>query len=397
MTPQEKILKAKTALLMDYPFFGSIACKWQYEQDATIETGACNSKRLRYNPAWIDGLSLPKVKGFIAHEVLHIANGHHLRRADRDKEHWNAACDYAINPVLIKNGLDLPDGYLDGFGDSSAEEIYSEIYQKKPDPDGDPEPSGDGQQGDGNDGPGDDTGDGDGDSPPDPGRCGAVEDLEGEDGEQLSPAELKQAETDNRVDLAQATQIARNMGLEPAGMTGLIEDILYPKLDFESLLQRFVQRSARDNYSWSPPNRRFISLDIYLPSLRSDSIELIIAVDTSGSTLGDLDLFCGSVNAILATFSRVKVTVLYCDAAIQGDPVEFSENDLPVKIEFRGGGGTSFRPVFEYVEQENLDPDCLIYLTDMYGSFPDRAPDYPTLWACVTDEIAPFGETVKLE
>lgn len=422
MNPQEKIIKAKVALLQDHPFFGSIVCKWQISENPGIPTGWCNSKDLQYNPAWIGTLSLPKVKGFLAHEAAHIANAHHLRRQDRDPEGWNIATDKAINKVLLDNHFDLPDDGLYSSEDKSAEHHYDD-WKKKPDPDGDEQgPGFTGQQGQDGTGTGngdqsddgapcmicgdpgcngecldDDQQDGQ-DAPPDPGGCGAVGDLTGEDGQELSDAELKDAENENRVELAQAAQIARNAGRMPVGMDRLIEERLYPKLDFFSLLQRFVQRSARDNFSWTPPNRRFISLDILLPSLRSDSINLVIGADTSMSIgQAKLDLFNGAVNAILGTFSSVSVTVLYCDARIHGDPEQYETADLPINLEPKGGGGTDFRPVFNWIEENRIDPDCLIYLTDLYGPCPDRAPDYPVLWACITDEKAPFGETVKLE
>jgi predicted metal-dependent peptidase len=398
MTPNEKIIKAKVGLLQDHPFFGSIVCRWKLEEVPGIGTGACNSKVLKYDPAWIDSLSLPKTKGFLAHEAMHIADAHHLRRKGRDLEQWNIAGDMSINKILLDNKIDLPDDRIFSDEDKSAEGHYSDLT--KPDPDGEPEGDPGDEQGDDGDGsgPGEGDGDQDGDTAPDPGGCGGVLDLQGEDGEPLTEQEQQEAENDARVNLAQAAQTARNMGRLPNGIERLVENILYPKLDFYSLLMRFMQRSARDNYSWTPPNRRFLHQDVYLPSLRSDSIKLVIATDTSMSiTEAELNLFAGTINAILATFGSVELTVLYCDAAIQGDPEEYTSADLPVKLEPKGGGGTAFEPVFNWIEENQADPDCLIYLTDLYGSFPKAAPEYPVLWASISSKVAPFGETVMLE
>lgn len=384
MTPNEKITKAKVGLLQDHPFFGSIVCRWDIKENPDIETGACNSKELQFNPAWIENLSLPKVKGFLVHEALHIADGHHLRRKGRDLEEWNRATDKAINRILVENGIDLPDYGLIGDEDKSAEEYYTE-----PGPQPDPQ---DGET------PDNQQGQDDGSGAPDPGGCGGVLDLEGENGEELTEQQTQQAENDAKVQLAQAAQTARNMGRMPLGIERLVESTLYPKLDFYSLLVRFVQRSARDNYSWSPPNRRFIHQGLYLPSLKSDSIKLVIAADTSMSITGsDLEIFSGANNAVLASFGSVDLTVLYCDSKINGEPEEYTTADLPVKLEPRGGGGTDFRPVFDWIEKNQTDPDCLIYLTDLYGPFPERSPDYPVLWCAISDEKAPFGETVKLK
>ena len=71
-----------------------------------------------------------------------------------------------------------------------------------------------------------------------------------------------------------------------------------------------------------------------------------------------------------------------------------------------GRGGTDFRPVFQWVESEirsgGIDcPDAIIYLTDGYGSFPERAPDMPVLWVCAPDSIKPegypFGACLQIE
>ena len=49
-----------------------------------------------------------------------------------------------------------------------------------------------------------------------------------------------------------------------------------------------------------------------------------------------------------------------------------------------GFGGTSFRPVFDRIEQlreeENLEPDCLIYFTDGCGEYPEKPPEYPVIF-----------------
>jgi predicted metal-dependent peptidase len=62
-----------------------------------------------------------------------------------------------------------------------------------------------------------------------------------------------------------------------------------------------------------------------------------------------------------------------------------------------GRGGTDFRPVFAHVEAENVQPACLIYLTDLEGSYPETEPDYPVLWIATTNHRATWGETIRLD
>ena len=72
-------------------------------------------------------------------------------------------------------------------------------------------------------------------------------------------------------------------------------------------------------------------------------------------------------------------------------------SNLLNKIKFKGGGGTDFRPVFDKVKELNIFPELLIYLTDAYGSFPEKQPNYPVLW-CLTEEnsVVPWGHSVHI-
>ncbi|MFA7097204.1 MAG: VWA-like domain-containing protein, partial [Gammaproteobacteria bacterium] len=64
--------------------------------------------------------------------------------------------------------------------------------------------------------------------------------------------------------------------------------------------------------------------------------------------------------------------------------------------EFRGGGGTSFRPVFEWLEREGRRPDLLVYFTDAQGEFPPQEPDYPVLWLVKGKAAVPWGQRIQL-
>lgn len=61
-----------------------------------------------------------------------------------------------------------------------------------------------------------------------------------------------------------------------------------------------------------------------------------------------------------------------------------------------GGGGTDFRPVFAYLEEQAIMPQSLIFLTDLCGQFPEEGPNYPVIWAATTTAQAPFGETIPM-
>jgi predicted metal-dependent peptidase len=119
-------------------------------------------------------------------------------------------------------------------------------------------------------------------------------------------------------------------------------------------------------------------------------------VDCSGSISDKLlSRFSAEVNAIAAETRPELVRVLYCDAAIQRVD-EFAAGEQ-IELNPAGGGGTDFRPVFAYLEERQIEPRCLIFLTDLGGSFPHDTPSYPVIWAATSERTAPFGETVAID
>lgn len=126
--------------------------------------------------------------------------------------------------------------------------------------------------------------------------------------------------------------------------------------------------------------------------------DFVVAIDTSGSTYGDLvKKFLSKTFSILSeknTFdSHVCIHIIQCDTRIQEDIRIDSMVDLNRymrNFRIKGGGGTDFRPLFEYVNKlveskEFTDLRGLIYFTDGYGSFPERMPAYDTAFVFVDD------------
>ena len=109
-----KIQKAKQRMVQDHPFHACLLYRLNIvEASGQTQTMATDGKSIFFNPAWVDTLTVAEVAGVLAHECMHVAYGHHLRKGDRDHSIWNQACDYAINEGLIKAGFKLPaDGLL---------------------------------------------------------------------------------------------------------------------------------------------------------------------------------------------------------------------------------------------------------------------------------------------
>jgi predicted metal-dependent peptidase len=378
MKADQKMRQARTELILRHPFFGALALRLALKEDTTIDTAGTDGKTLAYNPKFIDGLTVTQATGLVAHEVLHVANGHPWRRDGRDMETWNAACDFAINGILKAAGFYLPeDGFHDpAFDGQSAEAIYTRIKQdKQPD---------DGQQGQQGQNPGQD---GQGKGQQGKGWGDVMDDL---------TPEAAQNESENKIATLQAAAAAKAAGKLPAGLERLIDEIKHPAIDWKAALRRFVQQTAAADYTWQTPNSRYLASGLYLPALKSEQMRpLVVGVDTSGSVgAEELATFGAEIQGIMQDCRPEALTVVYCDAAV--NRVEDFAPDDEIKLSPCGGGGTCFAPVFAEVEERNLMPACLVYLTDMENYDKPVAPDYPVLWVNVgrRGRQAPFGEII---
>ncbi len=399
ISTEDAISSAKQNLVLSHAFFATIALNLQFVETRFIRTMAVDGVHLFYNPDFVDDLTSDELLGVIAHEVLHLALTHHTRRNGRDPELWNIACDHAINHIVSDAGFRLPAGALmeERFRDLSAEAIYAILEKEKPP--GTPVAGDEGcsMATDGN--PSGEQGPAAADAP-DPGRCGAVMDAPGKDGKEATPAEMERIRREWEVTARFAAQMARSraQGRLPAGIDRLIAELDAPKVDWRSLLREFVVASGKNDYSWTPPNNRYIGEGLILPRLRSSHMApLVIGVDTSLS-IGDDELaaFSAEINAIIKDTEPEWVDVVYCDADV-AKTERFEPDDWPVGLKPRGGGGTDFRPVFDWIEEQADKPACVIYFTDLYGSFPETPPEVPTFWLTTEDKTAPFGETVRMD
>jgi len=384
MPAKQRIERARTRLVLDHPFFGALALRLCIQEDASCPTACTNGVYIRYNPQFIGGLTDPELTGLVAHEVCHCAAGHFWRRSSRDASRWNVATDYEINSELIRNGFTLPSGDLvdPTMTGQSAETIYDQM-PKQTGQTGQQKQTGQQTPGNGPQTAG---------PAPDPGNCGGVED---------GPADTDDAGNGLReqwqVATVQAAKAAKAYGKLPGMGQRLLDELTRPALPWQTILADFVQRTARNDYSWQRINRVHAQRGIFMPGVQSNELPaVVVAVDTSGSIDQEtLAAFTGAVSDILATYQTVA-HVVFCDSHVQRVD-EYRSEDLPIRWnDAPGGGGTDFRPVFDWIEKEGIEPAALVYLTDGYGSFPADEPDYPTIWAMTTDYDPPFGETVRL-
>jgi predicted metal-dependent peptidase len=395
-TIERRLQKARTTLLLDHPFFGSLLFRLKGRESRSIKTMATDGISLFYNPDFVDTLNAATLCGVLAHEVMHPGLQHHVRRSGRDPKRWNEACDYAINPILLDAGLHLPEGVLvdDRFREMSAEQIYNQLQTEAEQEPGSPNDTKE-AGGDGATSPFPTPGEsGELSAPVTEGGIGQVLDAPVADEETLTAEEQAREWS---IAVSQAVTLAKQAGKVPAGMERSLDGAAEAAVDWRELLRRAWSETTPADYSWMRPNRRHIWTGLYLPGVVREGVgEVAIAVDCSGSVNSrQLRLFEAEVRSILEGQRPQRVYVLYFDAVVH--KVETFETGQRVSLNPVGGGGTEFGPCFEWLEEHSVRPQTLVFLTDLYGSFPDSEPAYPVLWASTGARRAPFGQVVPMQ
>ncbi len=201
----------------------------------------------------------------------------------------------------------------------------------------------------------------------------------------------------------QALSIARAEGKVPGGVEETVRNAHASTLDWRTLLRRYMTDAARCDYSWSAPNRRFIDSGLYLPSIRSEGIDTIaVIIDTSGSVPGQtLAEFWAELREVADEIRPERIIVLQVDAALR-DAAEYGPDELPEEITVKGRGGTDFRPGFEWLDDQGIQPAVCLYFTDMEcSSYPEAEPPFSVAWVswnpCPSERNRqPWGDRIDM-
>ena len=442
-----RMRQVRTAVTEISPYYGMLFLGLEFIPDPRVETALVDGTHLWYNPNFFNDLPFSHACGVVAHEAHHCGAGHPFRLGDREIELYNHACDYQTNIEILDAGFQLPEGALIDyrFRDMSVERIYNILdRERQQDKSGDekknkpsegqgrgqqggdkPAPNnpnqGDGKPGDqsgqgqgqaqsqsGGAGDGDDDGHG-GYSKLDAGGTGGVVPPRDDQGKTLPKQKQDQARYEWEVKATHAKMVADRMerdgiGKTPGGAKTIIKEIRRSNIDWREPLREFMRAVAADDYSWMRADRRLItpmpgrSKGLYVPSLYSERMGgMVFASDTSLSMSNRmLQLVANEFNAALDEIRPEFVDAVFCDVMIRHTQ-RFEVDDYPISLEFPGRGGTCVAPVFEWIEEQDYTPACMIYFTDLeVNDFPEIEPDYPVLWASTKYEKAPWGEILKL-
>lgn len=357
---EDRMGTSRARLLLQQPFYGVLLSMTDFVSEAVIDTMATDGTKVYYNPEYVLGLTDDEVYGVLLHEISHCIYLHCTtkRRLNREQHRWNVACDFAINLEIRDMGYTLPRGVLldEKFRNMNAEQIFDALPQD----------------------------------------CSKYKTLDTHI--ELSDSSGWDDMEDKVVAAYEMTKNSKSRGSVPAGLQRWIDKIRKAKVKWERIFHKYVgQALSKDDYSYIRINKRYAPQDIYLPDLRSYIIgSVVVAVDTSGSIGSNcLKQFASELAKISYLVS--EVTAMSCDAQVQ-EVVKIQKFDNFLnKLQFKGGGGTDFRPVFDKVKELKIQPELLVYLTDTYGCFPDKQPNYPVLW-CITEENGrvPWGQSVHI-
>jgi predicted metal-dependent peptidase len=415
---EDILLRVRLQLMLNHPFLASSIARLplvEVPEGRWCSTAATDGFHIFWNRQFFAELTEAEAAGVLAHEVFHVVLGHIDRKGPRLSEAWNEAADHATNLILLQQGMTLPKPHLadPSFRDLPVEEIYKVLLAK--DTRGRPSRGSfvlrPGRPGRSPVRPGTghrrrnrgERGARAFDVHIDPNDPRAVE-LTG--GARPSPLEMGRLRHELLQDVR--AELARSMlqGKLPGELVEAIVSAGRPQTPWQALLARCFKGFRRDDYRIVPPSRRHVWRGVYLPSTGVPGPHLVIcALDTSGSiSLPLARRFLVELHGLRST-AQCKIYVVQCDARITKVTVHESwetPGDAVGRTEFKGGGGTDFRPVFEWISKDVIPregvPDLVAYLTDGMGTYPQRTPAYPVAWIIPdsSERNPPFGIRISL-
>lgn len=389
-TAISRLTAARTRLIMEFPFLGVLALRLPLRaaDPGWCATVATDARFLFFNTAWIISLKEYEVRFAIAHEAMHCALAHFVRRGPRNPLRWNIACDLAVNSILMEAGMARPVEalYDRRYAKLSAEETYSAL-------------------------PSDylgrtfdihlDTNPEEQDSRSNSADTTKPEEETKSSGLAKRPPPLKHSEVEAlarqwKQRMAGAAQHALRTSQISDHMKRLINRLLKPKLPWRAILSPYFLSLARGDYSYERPSRR--EGDIIFPRLASRGSIVHVVIDSSGSIRKkELSEFISEVNS-LKSIVGVDITLHVCDLKLSEEgPWHFPAwQTMEIPQHMPGGGGTDLRPIFGWLNERNIRPDLLVYFTDAEGPFPRVPPDYPVIWVIKGARQSPWGRRIGL-
>lgn len=403
-----KLLLSRMRILNNHGFYGLLLMHMKFSIDEESPTAWTDGERICFGVNFLEQLTEKEVDFVLMHEILHVVLKHNVRgKKFRDQhERYNIACDIVINSTILKeNQMDLSSITV-GYGkepsmhlapDSkegynyTAEQVFYMLPEMKE------------KSGKGNGIPGEKNGpNGSGGT-----FSGGFKDDHSKWGQSENDS-FEQAKWEQHIKTAaeafRRRAALQNHGSIPGSVERMLLEMKRPQTDWRTLLLDFVQEEVND-YSFYPPDNRYDG-PFFLPDFndKEESVSnILFMVDTSASMTdemvthafseirGAIDQFGGKLCGYLGFF----------DAQVT-EPKSFSDVNSFELIKPKGGGGTSFEAIFQYVKENMSDslPASIVILSDGYAPFPNEecTLGIPVLWLLNNDTVnPPWGKVARIQ
>ena len=396
---ERKLKRIKIALMRhkDFAFWSGIMMIGKTSVSDTCPTAMTNGRDEVYGSKFVDTLDDKELAFIVMHENMHKAYRHLVtwkRLHDENHKLANMACDYVINiqlqdldPKQAVIAMPMKDGKPMGLVDArfrglNTKQVFDILKSEQ-----------------GGDGGGDEQGDEEG--------GGGFDEHDWEGAGELSDDEKRELERDIEQAVRSGNIANKSIGGGAGGMNRELEDILEPQVDWRDQLREFVKATCanKDTSSWRRPNRRFLSGDVYMPTMIGEKVgHIVIGRDTSGSMGGaELSASAAETKGIAEEVSPELIDLIDWDGAVEKHEQYVGSAVTGVSTaSIRGGGGTDPRCVATYLKEQAIKPECIIILTDGYiGDWgtEEEWQNVPLLWAIVGGNtvVAPVGKTIHVK
>ncbi len=408
-----------------HPFLATISMFASYLFNDKVNRFTTDGRTISINPDYYRQLANDEKTGLLLHLTLHAALQHATRKGRREENLWNTAADIVVNNIILEADDFKPPkdtAVEQKYKEMSVEQVYEELstLPKKSSALREALKTSESsccreqttRQGEPDSGGGEQTSNPECLSEKQKKLADVIDRLypSVKDISYSNLADSREPRSSSGLDktdrywdsVFRRAEVVRklaerNQGDMPTGLLREIDVILNPELDWRWLLWNYVVRTPTDFEGF---DRRFAYRGLYIDVLESETLNVAVAIDSSGSIDEDeLAGFVSELQGIAHAYHFISIQLYFVDADIYG-PYDLERPDAEVVP--RGGGGTDFAVFFEHILQDprRKTPDVIVYFTDGFGLFPKKRPDIEILWVvCPGGRQScdfPFGRVARL-
>ena len=384
----QKLLLSRFRILNRHGFYGLLLMHMRFGLDEACDTAYTDGYRINFSPVFLESLSNDEVDFVLMHEILHVVLKHCFRGRKVDPYLFNIACDIVVNSnILYSKNMNLKYITLEKYGESmhlapngkegylyTAEEVYNMLIKDS--------------------------------LSKNRGKSVKGESFDDHSHWEEADDDFTIDEWEKRVIDAAESSAKRDtsVGNIPLGVQRYISSLKNATIDWRMLLNDFISLEVGD-YSYTPPDRR-IDGPFFMPDFNEmvekedDPKEILFMIDTSGSVNSNqITQAYSEIKGALEQFTSLTGYLGFFDYVVY-EPKEFSSIEDILEIIPKGGGGTNFFAVFEYVNNLENKPKAIIILTDGYATFPKESVrnGIPVIWVMNNDKVTPpWGEVARMK